>query len=214
LTEKRIGLFGGTFDPVHFGHLRPAVELAEHYALDVLYLLPNHRPGHRGPTVATTEQRIAMLELAVQHVDCLEIDAREAQRDVPTFTIDTLEQLTLEKPNTTFLFFMGMDSFSAFDSWKRWQDLLKLCNLVVVDRPDAPMSEFASELMKSQGNLVGTQIKSGSRGVIERVSVTQLQISATDLRRRAKEGLSLRFLVPEVTREYIVEHKLYCELAV
>lgn len=196
---------------MHFGHLRPALELAERYALDVLYLLPNHRPAHRGPTVATSAQRIAMLELAVQNVDRLEVDTREAERDVPTYTIDTLEEMTAQMPGTTFIFFMGMDAFSGFDRWRRWEDVLGLTNLVVVDRPDASLSMFAHDLIERQNEAVGTEISNGSCGVIEHVSVTQLQISATDLRDRAKTGLSLQFLLPEVTREYIVKHKLYCE---
>ena len=206
---SRIGLFGGTFDPVHYGHLRPALELAEHYALDTLYLLPNHRPQHRNQPQASTEQRIQMLHLAVSNVPKLAVDTREAERDVPTYTIDTLENVAQENPTTTLIFFMGMDAFALFDSWHRWEDILRVANLVVVDRPDSEPSAFAQELFARQASVVGNTIKSGLCGVIERRSVTQLSISATDIRSTVSEGKTIRFLLPESVRGYIAEQQLY-----
>ena len=206
---SRIGLFGGTFDPVHYGHLRPALELAEHYALDTLYLLPNHRPQHRDKPNASTEQRIHMLQEAVKHVPRLAVDSREATRDEPTYTIDTLTELRSENPDATLLFFMGMDAFALFDSWHRWEDILAIANLVVVDRPDAEPSEFAQALLERQASAVGESIEIGSYGVIERHNVTQMSISATDIRDRVSEGANIRFLLPEVVRGYILEQRLY-----
>lgn len=206
---SRIGLFGGTFDPVHFGHLRPALELAEHYALDTLYLLPNHRPQHRDNPQASTEQRIQMLHAAVTDVPTLAVDSREAERDEPTYTIDTLTGVRDENPTATLIFFMGMDAFAEFDNWHRWEDILAVANLVVVDRPDFSPSDFAESLIKRQVKVAGDTIEPGSCGVIERREVTQLSISATDIRRRVSQRHNIRFLLPEPVREYILEHRLY-----
>lgn len=205
----RIGLFGGTFDPVHYGHLRPALELAEHFDLDTLYLLPNHRPQHRDQPQATTQQRIDMLEVSVKDVPRLEVDVREAMRDEATYTVHTLSELKDEQPSATLVFFMGVDAFAKFDQWHRWQDILKLANIVVIDRPDSTLSAFADELISQQAEQVGHSIKPGSVGVIERCDVTQLAISATDIRGRVNDGQNIRFLLPDPVREYIYARKLY-----
>jgi len=232
MNPARIGLFGGTFDPVHYGHLRPAIELAELYALDVLYLLPSHQPAHRGPTGASSSQRIDMLQLAVADVERLIVDTREALRSGPTYTVDTLEAMRDEFPNATLLFFLGMDSFAEFASWRRWQDILHIANLVVIDRPGALMSDFSTALMEQQKKRSGTSMivdmadrANGTdkadrgpesspdvvipAGLIERTDVTQLDISATAIRQTVATGRSLHFLLPESVRHYIQRHRLY-----
>lgn len=208
-SDKRIGLFGGTFDPVHFGHLRPAVEIAELYSLDTLFVMPSHRPAHRGPTGASSRQRIAMLTMAVENVPRLVVDTREALRDEPTYTFDTLSDIVQEQPNATILFFLGMDSFAAFDSWKNWEGILGLANLVVIDRPGAVHSTFSRRLLDRQRSARGTKIVNGRSGVVQTCEVTQLAISATDVRRRIANHLSVRFLLPDAVSEYISSNNLY-----
>ena len=205
----RLGLFGGTFDPVHFGHLRSALELAEGTGLERLSLLPNHRPVHRGPTAASTADRLAMLALAVAGVDRLEVDPREALRDGPSYTVDTLEAVRAENPVATLVFFMGMDAFSGFPDWHRPGRILELANLVVVDRPGAEPSPGAAALLAGRREAAGPRIVDGGAGVIERRAVTQLQISATRIRDAVRTGLSSRFLLPEEVRGYIREKGLY-----
>lgn len=208
-NPQRIGLFGGTFDPVHLGHLRTAIELAEGYSLNQLRLLPNHRPAHRDQPTASTAQRIEMLEIATQNLSRLIVDPREAMRDTASYTVDTLNEVKQEYPDTTLIFFMGQDAFSQFDTWHRWQEILELANLVVIDRPDAQLSDWASNLMAEQAARVGQRIVDSATGVIERHSVTQLAISATDVRRRIANDQSVDFLVPERVKQYIVKHGLY-----
>jgi len=215
--QQRIGLFGGTFDPIHFGHLRPAVELAEKYKLDHLRMLPNHRPAHRDKPSATTAQRIQMLNLATEAIPQLIVDTREANRDKASYTFDTLSEFRKEYPEASFIFFMGLDAFSGFDSWHRWEDILELANLVVVDRPDAILSAWATDLMASRAAAIaassenngGNSVINASAGAIERCSVTQLAISATDIRHRIASGKSIEFLVPESVNRYIVQQDLY-----
>lgn len=193
---QRIGLFGGTFDPVHYGHLRPAIEMAEVYALNALHLMPNHRPAHRDQPTASTQQRIEMLELATESLPQLIVDPREALRDEPTYTFDTLSELKAEQPKAQLIFFMGLDAFSAFETWYRWEEIIPLANLVIINRPNAVLSDFANELLQSTPS-------------IEMQSVTQLAISATDIRQRISAGKSVDFLVPERVKQYIVRHELY-----
>ena len=212
-AHERIGLFGGTFDPVHFGHLRPALELAEAYALEVLYLLPAHRPAHRGPTGASSAQRIAMLEAAVRDVPRLAVDTREARRERPSYTVDTLAELRAERPAATLLFFLGRDAFAGFAGWHRPDDILALANLVVVERPGEPLPAAAEALIRRQRERSGRHIVDGRAGVIERADVTQLAISATDIRRRVATGRNPRFLLPDAVRGYISDSGLYREAA-
>ncbi len=204
----RIGLFGGTFDPVHTGHLRSAVELTEQFALERLHLLPNHRPVHRGTPQATTDQRINMLTLATEHLPQLVVDDREARRDKPSYTVDTLTAFREEFPDATLVFFMGVDAFSAFDSWHRWQHILSLAHLVIIDRPGFELNPWALDLIATQQEKCGGSFDVPA-GVIQRCSVTQLAISATDIRRRAASGLSIDYLVPVSVKRYIVSERLY-----
>jgi len=206
---ERIGLFGGTFDPVHFGHLRPALELAESYALERLCLLPAHRPAHRGPTGASSAERIAMLERAVADVPQLAVDTREARRDGPSYTVETLAELRAERPRATLLFFLGRDAFAGFESWHRPDDILELANLVIVERPGEPLPASAERLIERQRARCGTRVRDGAGGVIERADVTQLAISATAIRRHVAAGGDPRFLLPESVRAYIGERGLY-----
>ena len=198
-VERRIGLYGGTFDPVHYGHLRTAVEVAEAYSLNALHLLPNHQPVHRGPTQASTDHRLEMLELGIGQSSLLKLDTREAMRDGPSYTIDTLSALAEEMPDTRLIFVMGLDAFAQFDSWKDWRGILQLAKLVVLNRPEAEHSDFSRQLLAEHR-------KSGG---IDICNVTQLAISASDIRYRAQTGQSLQFLMPECVREYIERHNLY-----
>jgi len=208
-VNERIGLFGGTFDPVHFGHLRAALELAEIYQLEGVRLLPAHRPAHRGPTGATSSERIDMLEMAVEGVPGLTVDTREARRDVPTYTVDTLTGLKAEHRDATLLFFLGRDAFAGFPDWHRPDTILTLANLIVVERPGERLPPRALALLDQQRQANGERIRTGGAGVIERANVTQLAISATDIRQRAADGRNLRFLLPESVRHFIVERGLY-----
>ncbi len=205
---RRIGILGGTFDPVHFGHLRPALELIENNALDTLHLVPNHRPAHRQSPTATTAQRLKMLSLATESVTGLVVDDREAQRDKPSYTVDTLLELQQEYPQATLVFFMGVDAFDQFHSWHRWETILDIAHIVVMERPGASLGEWATTLIENQQREIGN-IHSVNTGAIERQHVTQLAISATEVRKGCKAGRSVRFLLPESVRQYIIEHGIY-----
>jgi len=205
----RIGLFGGTFDPVHHGHLRSALELRQALALDTVHLLPNHRPVHRGITGASSAERLAMLRLATDGVPGLQVDARELDRDGPSYTVDTLEALAAGAPQAVLVFFLGVDAFDGFAGWHRPERILALAHLVVIDRPGATLSPAASAMIRRQRRRAGVRIADARAGVIERRSLTRLEISATRIRTDVAAGRDVRFLLPDVTRAYIVDNRLY-----
>jgi nicotinate-nucleotide adenylyltransferase len=135
---RRIGVLGGTFDPVHIGHLRGALEVAESLALDELRLTPSARPPHRDKPQVSAKDRLAMVKCAVAGVAPLVVDARELQRDKPSYTIDTLELMRAELAASDQVFLLlGWDAFCGLPTWHRWEELLQHCHILVLQRPDA-----------------------------------------------------------------------------
>ena len=133
---KRIGLLGGTFDPVHIGHLRSALEVADALALDELRMMPNARPPHRDTPQVSPQQRLEMVRLAVDGIAPLVVDDRELKRDKPSYTVDTLELMRAELAADDQLFLLlGWDAFCGLPSWHRWEELLQHCHILVLQRP-------------------------------------------------------------------------------
>jgi len=190
---RRIGILGGTFDPVHIGHLRGALEVAEMFDLDELRLIPNARPPHRETPSCSAEDRLAMVRLAVADLPPLAVDARELERDRPSYTLDTLISLRCGLP-----------------TWHRWEELLDYCHILVLQRPDA-----GSEAPQALQDLVAArsvpdpQALAGAAGQIAFVWQTPLEVSATQIRQLLASGKSVRFLVPDAVLAYINAHGLY-----
>ncbi|WP_313056998.1 nicotinate-nucleotide adenylyltransferase [Stutzerimonas nitrititolerans] len=208
---RRIGILGGTFDPVHIGHLRGALEVTEMLALDELRLVPNARPPHRDTPHSSSPDRLAMVRLAVQDVPQLTVDARELERDRPSYTIDTLESLRAELAADDQLFLlMGWDAFCGLPGWHRWEELLEHCHILVLQRPDAG-SEAPEALrdMLAARSVADPQALEGSCGQISFVWQAPLGVSATRIRQSLASGRSVRFLVPDAVLAYINAHGLY-----
>ncbi|MDM8348056.1 nicotinate-nucleotide adenylyltransferase [Pseudomonas sp. sp1636] len=208
---KRIGLFGGTFDPVHIGHLRSALEVAEFMALDELRMIPSARPPHREVPQVSARDRLAMVELAVAGLPPLCVDNRELRRDKPSYSIDTLESLRAELAVDDQLFLIiGWDAFCGLPSWHRWNELLEHCHILVLQRPDAD-----SEAPETLRNLLAARSLSdpltleGPAGQISFIWQTPLAVSATQIRTLLASGKSARFLVPDAVLTYIHAHGLY-----
>ncbi len=208
---RRIGILGGTFDPVHIGHLRGALEVAELLDLDEVRLIPSARPPHRGTPQVSAEDRLAMVQCAVQGVEPLTVDDRELRRDKPSYTVDTLISLRQElAPNDQVFLLLGWDAFCGLPSWHRWEELLDHCHILVLQRPDAD-SEAPDELRNLlAGRSVSDPLSlNGPGGQISFIWQTPLEISATQLRERLASGRSIRFLVPDAVLAYIHTHGLY-----
>ena len=208
---QRIGVLGGTFDPVHIGHLRGALEVAEYLGLDELRLTPSARPPHRSTPQVSAQDRLAMVECAVAGVAPLVVDARELQRDKPSYTIDTLELMRAEMAADTQVFLLlGWDAFCGLPTWHRWEELLQHCHILVLQRPDAD-----SEPPDALRNLLAARSVSdplalkGPSGQIAFVWQTPLAVSATQIRQLLASGKSVRFLVPDAVLAYIDAHGLY-----
>lgn len=204
-------MLGGTFDPVHIGHLRGALEVAESLGLDEVRLLPNARPPHRDTPQVAAADRLAMVERAVRGMRLLQVDARELQRDAPSYTIDTLESMRAElAADDQLLLLLGWDAFCGLPSWHRWEELLEHCHILVLQRPDADHEppDALRNLLAARAVSDPRALK-GACGQITFVWQTPLAVSATQIRQLLASGKSVRFLVPDAVLAYIEAHGLY-----
>lgn len=209
--RKRIGIFGGTFDPIHIGHLRIALEIKQQLQLDEMHLLPCYLPPHRPTPGASAIRRVDMLEIALQGCTELHIDKRELQRDKPSYTYDTLRELRVEFGDQVSLCLcMGMDSFATLNTWHNWDQLLQFAHIVVVTRPGwfLPESGAVADLLQSY-RADSTTIAQQAAGAIVLLEQRLLPISATDIRAQIHAGHSPQFLVPDGVWNYIRSNGLY-----
>jgi nicotinate-nucleotide adenylyltransferase len=201
-----IGLFGGTFDPVHFGHLRVALDVVQHLRLEQLRLLPLAAAVHRRQPLASPEQRMAMLRAAIRDEPVLVADDRELIRGGPSYTVVTLgsfrEELGSEAP---LCLLVGADAFEGLPDWQRPLDILNLVHLVVMQRPGAPTARDAwlREQVEQRRTDDRAALRRQAGGLIYFQTVTQLDISATRIRRMLAQGKSPRFLLPDAVLDLV-----------
>ncbi|HSG10452.1 MAG TPA: nicotinate-nucleotide adenylyltransferase [Gammaproteobacteria bacterium] len=206
-----IGILGGTFDPVHFGHLRPALDVRQALALDEIRLLPCHVPPHRPQPLASTQQRTLMLQAAIAGVDGFVIDEREFERDGLSYTFDTLQSLRKDLPGKTLCLLVGMDAFRGLPTWHRWHELLNHCHIVVMTRPRAKFPEKGelAEYIHMHRARDAAMLRTQSTGLLWFQEVTQLEISATRLRALLAAGEQADFLLPADVLDLIHIQGLY-----
>lgn len=204
-----IGIRGGTFDPIHTAHLRATLEVAEALSLQQVRLIPGKTPPHRPQPLATPEQRLEMVELAVASNDLFVPDDRELQRDGASFTVDTLRSLREDfGEEVPICLIVGMDAYQSFTSWHEWEAIIKLAHLVVTSRPDytaQPLQTWAQAL-HTENTL---DLQAQPAGKLFFIETTALSISATDIRHQQAEGRSSRYLVPDAVYDYIQQKHLY-----
>ncbi len=217
---KAVGIFGGTFDPVHIGHLRTAVELREHLGLDELRLMPSARPPHREQPGVSAEHRLAMLRLAIgsdipvdsQPVDGLLADDRELHREGLSYTVETLVQLRAELGGDVALCLcIGMDSLVNLHTWQRWQELSDYAHIVVAARPGWHLPETGPVAQWLAGRCTDDPhtLSQSASGRVLVEAMTLLPVSATKIREDLATGSSVRYLVPDAVIQYIHQHGLY-----
>jgi len=213
--SEPLGLFGGTFDPVHYGHLRLAEEAIVHLGLGGVRWLPAGQPPHRGLPRVTAEQRLAMVRLATSGNVGFAVDASEVEAASPSYTVHTLERLRAELgPRQSLVLLVGADAFAGLPTWHRWHDIFDLAHIAVSHRPgfpveaaslpDALASQFNNRRLADAGAL-----KASPGGGITTFAMTQLAISATQIRKLLSNGLSARYLLPDSVLDYIRAHSLY-----
>jgi len=206
---EAIGLLGGTFDPIHFGHLRSGLEVSEQLNLAHVRLIPSARPPHRNEPKATAQQRLMMLHLAMKNADGFIVDDRELHREGVSYTVDTLVSLREDFPDNPLYLLLGTDAFLGIQTWHKWQDLLALAHIVVIRRPDETVV-MPDELNNwYQQHLAAPDDALHLAGKIWPVTVTQLAISATAIRAAISVGKSPQFLVPDAAIQLISQLGLY-----
>jgi len=208
-----IGIFGGTFDPIHYGHLRTALELLQRLSLTEIRFVPCADPPHRETRPTAGASRLEMVKAAVAEQPSFVVDDREFKREGPSYSVETLRSLRNEYPSVSLCLLMGMDAFLGLPEWYQWEELTELAHLVVAHRPGwlAPEHGALGELLLERGTAEVTSLHDSQCGRVFVTPVTQLEISATELRTSLGAGLDPRFLMPDSVRTMIIESGCYVE---
>ena len=208
---RPIGVFGGTFDPVHYGHLRSAFEMLQALNFEEVRFIPCSDPPHRGVTYATAAQRFRLVEVAIAGQQGFVADDRELRRGGPSYTVDTLATLRTEFPGRSLGLIVGMDAFLGLPDWYRWEEMLDLAHIVVAHRPGwkAPDIGVLGELISDRGTHRISDLHETTHGRIHIHAVTQLEIASTEIRDLVAAGRDPRFLMPDAVRNEILELEIY-----
>lgn len=203
-----IGILGGTFDPIHIGHLRAAWEVSDALSLDEVQFIPNAIPVHRALPIASAEQRLTMLQLALDSMPSWRVNDCELQRQTPSYTVDTLRALRQQiGPAVPLWLLVGTDAFAAFKRWHRWQEILQLSNIAVMVRAGAESIECtATRSLIEDSEVLQPSLPAG---VVRRIPVTALAISATAIRADLAQGKLPHYLVTPAVLDYIQQQHLY-----
>ena len=206
-----IGIFGGTFDPIHFGHLRTAFELLQSLRLGEMRFMPAGNPPHRETTIASAEQRLEMVQAATQGQPGFVVDDREIRREGLSYSVDTMRTLRADFPERPMCLIVGMDAFLGLPKWHQWRELLEMAHLVVAHRPGwrAPSMGPLGELLVDRGTGRINDLHEARGGCIYIHAVTQLEISSTEVRKLIAAGRDPRYLMPDAVRAIIEKTGCY-----
>ncbi len=206
-----LAIFGGTFDPVHYGHLRCADDARQKLKLKDLCLLPSGHPPHRLTPSATTAQRLQMLQLALTEFPQLLIDDRETRREGPSYMVDTLKELRSEGPQRPIMLLIGQDAANDLHTWHHWEQLFELAHIVVLTRPDTCLEyrRDLAEIIQNRACLEFEQLHSCVAGRVLQLEVASIDISATDVKKLICSGNTLKSMLPEAVIRFINENHLY-----
>jgi nicotinate-nucleotide adenylyltransferase len=212
-----LGIFGGTFDPIHFGHLRLAEELGDSLDLDAVRIVPARVPPHRASPRVTAAHRLEMTRLAVAGNPRFVVDDRECRRDGPSYTVDTLQELRTELgAQQPFCLLMGVDAFMLLTTWSRWRQLFDLAHIVIAHRPgfELKVEGMADDLgreVDARLSWDASRLRARPAGVVLAHRIAGLEISGTAIRAGLREGRSQRYLLPDSVLDYIARNALYQE---
>jgi len=208
---RPIGIFGGTFDPIHYGHLRTAFEMLQALRFGEVRFVPSGDPPHRGETYAEAPVRLEMVVSATRNESRFVVDDRELRRDGPSYTVDTLASMRQQQADVSMSLILGMDAFLGLTSWHRWQEILSFAHIVVAHRPGwrAPDIGPLGELISAHGTHRIDDLHEQLNNRIYIHAVTQLEISSTEIRELVLAGRDPRFLMPDVVRDVIMNSNCY-----
>ena len=212
-----VGILGGTFDPIHHGHLRLAQEALEQCRLGAIRFIPSGTPPHRAAPLATPEQRLQMVRLAIHAQPGFAVDEREVHRTDKCYSVDTFAELRAELgAEQSLCLLLGSDAFLQLHTWHQWNQLFELTHIVVMQRPGRPVGNALAQADESlrqqyQNRLAPTPrlLHDSPCGHIVVLDMPQLDISATDIRSRAAQNKNLRYLLPDAVAHYIHINQLY-----
>ena len=213
--KMRIGILGGTFNPIHFGHLRAAEEIREAFHLEKIIFVPSANPPHKEKDVIIPSHRFVMVNLAIEKNPCFFFSDVELKLQGLSYSIETIKHFCQKYGSNAELFFiLGLDAFLEIDTWKNYKNLFTLCNFIVISRPgfekerqkDLFPSEISNDFSYDRKNRRYI-FKTGFATYFQKI--TQIDISSRNIRRNIKEGKSVKYLLPEKAIEYIEKHRLY-----
>lgn len=216
---RKLGIFGGTFNPIHYGHLSAAEEIRDRLRLDKILFIPSNIPPHKSEAdMPSAAHRVEMVRLAILNNPRFELSDMEVKRGGRSYTIDTITDLRRERPETEFYFITGIDSFMEIHTWKDWERLLTQSWFVVLSRPGYRFAELERlPFMKSQGvglnaldrnEIDHLDVRSGEIAIcLDRIPL--YDISSTDIRKRIRDGRTVKYLLPDAVETYIIENRLY-----
>lgn len=216
----KIGIFGGTFNPIHYGHLRAAEEVHEIFALNKILFIPAGRPPFKKPKLIPAGHRYEMVRIAIEGNPFFDISDIEVRRRGVSYSVDTLRSLKDKYKGAEFFFILGTDAFPDLPSWKEPDKLLSLTNLIVISRPEFPFSALpSSPYLKGVSKKALRELDRGTKetlpfsihrgGKVFLCKITGLDISASCLRRLIRTGKDIKYLLPQAVESYIISHKLY-----
>lgn len=211
-----MGIFGGTFDPIHYGHLRTAFELQQALRLNEIRFLPAGNPPHRDQPIAAAQLRLEMVRAATAGHSGFVVDDREVSKVGPCYSVETLAELRHEYPDRSICLIVGMDAFLSLPKWYQWRELLQLAHLVVAHRPGwrAPGMGPLGELLVDRGTGRVGDLHEARSGCIYIHAVTQLEISSTDVRQQVAMRRDPRFLMPDAVRKLILDANCYTKIRI
>ncbi len=212
---QRIGIFGGTFNPIHNAHLRSAEEVRERQHLDRVLFVPSATPPHKGSeNLASAAHRLTMVRLAIARNPAFRVSTIEIDRRGRSYSVDTLRALHAQLPAAQFVFIVGLDAFREIGTWKDYAALFELCDLVVTSRPGLadplrvlPLPVAVRSKFCYRKESQSLEHRTGHKVIFQ--PLTPLDISSTALRERLGSGLSIRYLIPAAVERYIARHRLY-----
>ncbi len=213
-----LGIFGGTFDPVHLGHICPVQEAAQETQIENIALMPCYIPSHKNPAVASSQHRLNMLALVCADYPLFHLDPRDIKRGKPTFSLDSLQELRAAMPTTPLCFFIGSDSLQNLCSWHQWQTLFSLCHFVVCERKNESVynvtenshtSAQLQELLNNRQTIDPLVLHNSLAGHIYLANTQTVTISSTEIRNKIINNQSVKENLPTKVVDYIHQHKLY-----
>ena len=204
-----IGVFGGTFDPVHNGHVLTISELLEKLPFEKILVIPNFQPPHRESSQVSYKHRYEMASMAFKDIPKTIVDNRESLREGPSYAIETVKEIMSEEEGVRVVMIVGSDSFVDIHSWYKWKDLINLVDFVIMKRPDLPLSKNkkAKDLVSVKG--FKKDLFEDSKLNIFEIEVTPFKISSSSIREKIVKGKKIDHLVNTLVKEYIKKHGLY-----